>query len=90
MHSRGVKVGFKQKKTCKKSGPTGKLGGEGRGGGVKKKMLSASFLTPAETKNIGATIRIGQEILCLSYAGFFFKPFLSSNGSYFLTAWSWV
>ena len=36
-----------------------------------KKLLLASFLTPAETKNIGATIRISQEIWCLPYAGFF-------------------
>ena len=27
---------------------------------------------------IGATIRIGREMLCLSYAGFFFEPFPKS------------
>ena len=42
-----------------------------RRGNPVNKMLSAPFLTPAETKNTGATIRIGQEIWCLPYAGFF-------------------
>ena len=47
-------------------------GGMGGGGIVfgKKKSYQFFFLTPAETKNIGATIRIGREILCLPYAGF--------------------
>ena len=34
-------------------------------------MLSAPLSTPAE-KNLGATIRMGREIRCLLYAGFFF------------------
>ena len=36
----------------------------------KKNMLLAPFLTPAETKNIVVSIRIGQEIWCLPYVGF--------------------
>ena len=43
----------------------------GGGGRSKKEILSAPLLTPAE-KNLGATIRIVQEIWCLPYAGFFF------------------
>ena len=37
-------------------------------------MLSAPFLMPAETTKIWAIIRIGQEIWCLPYAGFFIPP----------------
>ena len=33
-------------------------------------MLSAPLATPAERKNIGATISIGREIWCLLFAGF--------------------
>ena len=40
----------------------------GGGGGLAKK--NQLFLTPAEKKNIGASIRIGWEIQCLPYAGF--------------------
>jgi hypothetical protein len=34
-------------------------------------MLLAPFLDARGNKNIGATIRIGQEIWCLPYEGFF-------------------
>ena len=36
-----------------------------------KNLVSAPFLDASGNKNIGATIRIGQEIQCLPYAGFF-------------------
>ena len=35
-------------------------------------MLSAPVATPGGKKIIGATIRIGREIRCLPYAGFFY------------------
>ena len=44
------------------------------GAGVKKNLKNNSispYFDASRSKNIGATIRIGQEILCLSYAGFF-------------------
>ena len=42
----------------------------------KKKCFSANFALLAGFFGIGATIRIGREILCLPYAGFFQKfPF---------------
>ena len=37
----------------------------------KKKKLAAILAAAAVRKSIGATIRIGQEIFCLPYAGFF-------------------
>ena len=37
---------------------------------VDKKTANSPFLDASGNKNIGATIRIGQEILCLPYAGF--------------------
>ena len=37
----------------------------------KKKKLAAIFAAAAVKESIGATIRIGQEILCLPYMGFF-------------------
>ena len=36
-----------------------------------KKLLAAPMGTPAEKNCIGAIIRIGREIQCLPYAGFF-------------------
>ena len=53
-------------------------------GGRKKlinKMLSAPVETPAE-KNIGATIRIGREIQCLPYKGFFFGNIMHLHSKY--------
>ena len=35
--------------------------------------MSLPLSTPAEKKNLGATICIGREIRCLPYAGFFNK-----------------
>ena len=46
-------------------------------------MLTAPFLTPAETKNIGATIRIVREIWCLPYAGFFSYPYHTIDKNFF-------
>ena len=42
----------------------------GGGNGKKKKNLKKKFTIPPK-KNIGPMIRIGREIHCLPYAGFF-------------------
>ena len=40
-------------------------------------MLSAPFFDTSGNQNIGATIRIGQEIRCLPYGGFFLLSFFT-------------
>ena len=45
-------------------------GGDGNEDGREKNAINP-FFDASGNKNIGATIRIGRDILCLPYAGFF-------------------
>ena len=48
-----------------------------------KKVLAVPLTTPAKKKSISATIRIGQEIGCLPYAGFSLNQPHWANSSYY-------
>ena len=49
------------------------------GGGGEKEEAISPFFDASGNKNIGASICIGQEILCLPYAGFFQVIFVLKN-----------